>query len=214
MTRSGIIPIDRVRPRARTLDRLVRVLSSGGLAVIPTETQYALAAVATNQHAVAAVRALKARGSKPFSIFVRDYAMLRNLGIPVPPLAGALSLVYWPGPLTLILPTHTPTLRRLGSGRASVGVRLSSEPLIDSLLARLQLPLIATSANPSGTVMSVTQENRWLARLTASGSVVWARPAQYRQRSASTVIDVSGKNPRQLRAGAISESEWRSVLYN
>ena len=100
----------------------------------------------------------------------------------------------------------------LGAGASGVGVRVSSEPIVSALARRLSVPLVATSANPSGTNLDPRRENDWLSHLTRADEVVWARPIRYRRRPASTVIDCTGKRPRLLRDGAISVREWQASL--
>ena len=212
MKGSGIIPIVRSRPPAGAVTRLGRRLSSGRAVVFPTETQYALSVVATDQEAVRLVRRLKGRGTKPFSVFVADRMALATWRIRVPDWAISLSLRFWPGPLTLILPTDNPMFRLLGAGVSGVGVRVSSEPIVSALARRLAVPLVATSANPSGAQLSARRENRWLECLAQADEILWARPVRYRRRPASTVIDCTGRKPRLLRDGAISLRECRSCL--
>jgi L-threonylcarbamoyladenylate synthase len=192
--------------------RLARCLNREQLAVIPTETQYALTADALARRAVEHVRALKGREpQQPFSVFIAETEDLRMWRIRVPHWAECLIDAFWPGPLTLILPATNPVFRILG-GAGSVGVRMSPEPIVRLLLARLKRPLIATSANPSGAVLSVAAENRWLAARAQETLLLWARPGRYQRRPPSTVIDCCGRAPKLLRAGAVPASQWRRVL--
>ncbi|MBI3873028.1 MAG: threonylcarbamoyl-AMP synthase [candidate division Zixibacteria bacterium] len=191
---------------------LSRRLQRGLVVVLPTETQYALAADATNKRAVATVRRIKGRPfDQPFSVFLPCTDDLERWGVALPPAAGLLAAAFWPGPLTLLLPTRNPILARLGQ-RGSIGIRVSSEPIIASLLRALPVPLVATSANPSGRNLDPRDENRWLANRAASGELVWARPGRFIRRQASTIVDCRGPDPRQLRAGPISERQWRAAL--
>ncbi|HUU44919.1 MAG TPA: L-threonylcarbamoyladenylate synthase [Acidobacteriota bacterium] len=212
MRGSGIIPITRRRPSAGAVKCLCRRLSSGNAIVIPTETQYALSVAATDPEAVRLVRCLKGRGTKPFSIFLADPAALAEWHVQVPLWAAPLMRRFWPGPLTLILPSDNPMFALLGAGGSGVGIRVSSEPIVSVLARRLGVPLVATSANPSGEHLSARRENRWLGSLAQADEILWARPVSYRRRPASTVIDCTGKRPRLLRDGAISVKEWRASL--
>jgi L-threonylcarbamoyladenylate synthase len=215
MSASGVIPIDRHHPAPSDLLVLARHLRRGRPVVLPTETQYALAADATSQDATARVRQIKGRGAKsPFSIFLAGVESCAQWRIKVPECAALLAHHFWPGPVTLILPTANPLFKLLGGKGDSVGVRVTPEPVIAELLARLRGPLLATSANPSGVLLAPEAENRWLAAQARSGDLLWAKPTRYHRRRASTIIDCTGRVPIQLRPGPISEAEWRSVLYN
>ncbi|MBD3298213.1 MAG: threonylcarbamoyl-AMP synthase [candidate division Zixibacteria bacterium] len=207
-----IIPIERARPTGTTVHALVNRLHNEDLAVVPTETQYALCALATADAAVEAVCRLKGRlGDHPLSAFFRHFDDLRRWGIRVPDHATALAERFWPGPMTLVLPAEGALARRLGSPK-SVGVRVSPEPIIRRMLEKLDAPVVATSANPSGASMSVAQENRWLQSLAQVHEILWLRPARYVRKTPSTVVDCTGPVPRQLRAGAISVDDWKGAL--
>jgi L-threonylcarbamoyladenylate synthase len=191
---------------------LVRCLSGGGLAVIPTETQYALTADATSADAMQHVRVVKGRAAdQPISVFFPNAGVLARWKIVLPERAQPLADAFWPGPLTLILPTTNAVFRPLGAP-GSVGVRVSSEPIVGLLTERMDCPLIATSANPSGTVLSASAENAWLSDGVASGHFLWARPNRFHRRLPSTVLDCCGTRPKLIRAGAIPTETWRSVL--
>jgi len=207
-----MIRYDRDTPPRSLIARLARHITMGRLAVIPTETQYALAADALSIPAIEAVRALKGRAARrPFSVFFTDAAALSEWRIEIPVWARPLAKAFWPGPLTLILPTRNSIFRRLGS-TGSVGVRVSPEPLIGMLTKTLNRPLLATSANPSGIVLSMRDENNWLADGAESGKFLWYRPQRYVRRPPSTVLDCCGPKPKLIRAGHIGPAEWRRVL--
>ncbi len=208
-----IIAIDRSRPGRADIRRLSRVLRNHQAVVLPTETQYALAGDATSRRAIAAVRSIKGRGlTAPFSIFltgIDDLARWRiECGVPARKLARA----FWPGPLTLILPTANPLFKLLGGDGRSVGVRVTPEPIIAMLLKQLQAPLIATSANPSGVALDSRSENTWMESLATGGIITWARPRRYVRKPASTIVDCTGKVPRQIRPGPITKAEWNATL--
>jgi len=214
MNESGIIRLDRAHPSAQLVRRLRRHLANGGAAVFPTETQYALSADATSDPGLARVRLIKGRSrNQPFSVFFADRLTLTDWGITLPDWAESLAEAFWPGPLTLILPAHNRIFRRLGGRGHTAGVRVSPEPIVGCLCRMLGRPLIATSANPSGLLLSPPAENRWLAGQAARrGGLIWARPVLFRRRTPSTILDCSGRRARLVRDGAIPERIWRQAL--
>ena len=131
-------------------------IRSGGVVIYPTETLYALGCAADNREACARVAALKGRPeSKPFPLIVADRDGLRRLlSTPLPALLEAdLALLaerFWPGPLSVLLPTRPslPALVRDAQGLSSV--RLSPHPLAKELCRRSGSALVATSANLGG----------------------------------------------------------------
>jgi len=136
-----------------------KAIRSGGVVIYPTETLYALGCAAADASACARVAALKGRPeTKPFPLIVADMAGLRDLLAPLPPfyndgLEIDLALVaarFWPGPLSVLLPTRPdlPALVRDTQGLSSV--RISPHPLARELCRRAGGALVATSANVSG----------------------------------------------------------------
>jgi L-threonylcarbamoyladenylate synthase len=212
VTRTRIIRYNRRTPPRSLITRLAHHIVSGGLAVIPTETQYALTADATSARAVRDVRCLKERdAAQPLSIFLPDADSLAVWKIRTPEWARLLTAAYWPGPLTLVLPTDNPKLHRLGS-RQGVGVRVSPEPIVALLAKHVKRPLIATSANPSGVAFTLDAENVWLRHNAESGHFHWARPWRFLRRPPSTVLDCCSPRPKLIRAGAIPAREWRRTV--
>lgn len=131
------------------------IIRAGGVLAYPTETLYALGCAAADATACARVAALKRRPeAKPFPLIVADMAGLRDLLAPLPrALELDLALVatrFWPGPLSVLLPTRPglPALVRDAHGLSSV--RLSPHPLAAELCRLAGGALVATSANISG----------------------------------------------------------------
>ncbi len=129
-----------------------RILESGGLVAVPTETVYGLAARADSADAVAKIYAAKGRPDfNPLIVHVRDVAQAARYA-ELSDTARGLAEAHWPGPLTLVLP------RRSGAGLAAavtaglptVALRAPAHPVMQALLAAVDFPLAAPSANRSG----------------------------------------------------------------
>jgi L-threonylcarbamoyladenylate synthase len=119
--------------------------------VYPTETFYGLGARALSLAAVEAVARLKGRDAdKPIALIVRDVAMLGAVVRRIPAPAARLIERFWPGPLTLVLPARPGLPPALTAGSEWIGVRVSSHPTAQALVAALDEPITATSANPGG----------------------------------------------------------------
>jgi protein-tyrosine phosphatase len=125
------------------------VLESGGLALLPTETVYGIAARADDAQALEALARAKGRPvDEPFTWHVGDTSCLDALGVRTASVERLVSR-YWPGPLTLILPDvngHMPELAK--SGR--VGVRFPAHQATASILKALPFPVAMSSANLHG----------------------------------------------------------------
>ena len=139
---------------ALAVEAAARHLAAGRLVVVPTETVYGLAADATNDRAVAAIFAAKARpGFNPLIAHVADEAMAREHGL-FNKDALRLSAAFWPGPLTLVVPKQpaSPIGPAVTAGRDTVALRMPATRLMRCLAAKLGRPIAAPSANRSGRV--------------------------------------------------------------
>ncbi|MBM3260131.1 MAG: threonylcarbamoyl-AMP synthase [Candidatus Sericytochromatia bacterium] len=139
------------RPRLiREVDEAVKLLRAGEVVALPTETVYGLAARADVPEAVARIFSLKGRpASNPLILHVSDTAMLADWTSPPEDRAMKLAEVFWPGPLTMVLPALSRVSRRITAGQDTVAVRLPAHPLMRAVIAEIGQPLVAPSANLS-----------------------------------------------------------------
>lgn len=136
------------------LARAAAILLRGGLVAFPTETVYGLGADATRAEAVAGIYGAKDRPRfNPLISHVADIELALSQGL-FDAAALALARAFWPGPLTLVVPTAPGcTICDLArAGLDSVGLRVPSHPLARRLLAEVGRPIAAPSANRSGRV--------------------------------------------------------------
>jgi L-threonylcarbamoyladenylate synthase len=125
-----------------------RVLRSGGLVAMPTETVYGLGARALDPVAVNRIYAAKQRpASSPLIAHVDSIEQARSLLLGWPTSAQALAEAFWPGPLTLVLPKAAHVPDALTGGGPRLGVRLPSHPVALALIKALGEPIAAPSAN-------------------------------------------------------------------
>lgn len=140
-----------------------RLLETGHLVAIPTETVYGLAADAGNPDAVAAIFAAKGRPSNhPVIVHVARDADLSRWASEIPQEAHRLIEAFWPGPLTLILSRAVNVPLAVTGGQDSVGLRCPSHPLAQALLKEFrsgQGGLAAPSANRFGRVSPTTAQH-------------------------------------------------------
>ena len=133
-------------------------LAAGELVAFPTETVYGLGARADDDAAVARIFAAKGRpADHPLIVHVADAAGAAAFAAtPLPPLAERLMAVFWPGPLTVIVPRRAGVAAGAAGGHASIGLRSPAHPVARALLAEvatLGVPgLAAPSANRFGRV--------------------------------------------------------------
>ncbi|MBC8040251.1 MAG: threonylcarbamoyl-AMP synthase, partial [Opitutaceae bacterium] len=144
------------RPTPRNLARLARVLAEGGLVAAPTETVYGLAADAFNAKACRAIFKAKGRpANDPLIVHVATVEQADEVAV-LNDAARKVAKLFWPGPLTLVLPKRAGVPDIVTSGLPSVAVRLPSHQLFRELIRLSGCPLAAPSANPFGYVSPTT----------------------------------------------------------
>ncbi len=146
---------------AQGIARAAAILERGGLVAVPTETVYGLAARADSTEAVAKIYAAKGRPDfNPLIVHVRD-AKQADQFVEMPDAAKTLATEHWPGPLTLVLPLrdNAGLAPAVSAGLPTLAVRAPSHPVMQRLLAKVDFPLAAPSANRSGFISPTTAEH-------------------------------------------------------
>ena len=160
--------------------------------------------------AVRALLAAKGRGpDMPVPVLVGSWNTIDGLVTNVPAAARELLEAFWPGGLSLVLP-HAPSLNwDLGITRGTVMLRMPLHPVALELLREIG-PMAVSSANISGrppatTVAEATDQ-------LGSSVAVYLDGGPCRVGVASTIVDLTGDEPRVLREGAVPVAEVAEVL--
>ncbi|HXK36830.1 MAG TPA: L-threonylcarbamoyladenylate synthase [Candidatus Paceibacterota bacterium] len=198
------LSIDLTNDYQAAIDRTVAVLQRGGTAVFPTDTLYGLGCNALDASAVGRVFDIKHRSYvRALPMLVRDLSWARELAYISPDQERVLS-AFWPGKVTFVFPRRAIVPGIMCGGGQTIGIRAPSHPFLQSLLQQLGYPLAGTSANLSG--HEPTNDAKVIAESFAkaapqpdlvldAGVLPLTEP--------STVVDLSGRQPRILRQGAI-----------
>ncbi len=183
-----------------------KLLRSGGVAAVPSETVYGLAANAFSPEAVRGIYRAKGRPStNPLIVHVATAAMARACASDWPKLAELLARHFWPGPLTLVVPKSSMIPDIVAAGGQTVGLRWPSHAFFQSLIRECGFPLAAPSANPSDQLSPTTAEHVMAGLGQRIPLIVDAGPCAVGIES--TVVDVTGQRPRILRPGIISADQ-------
>lgn len=202
------------------IGRAIELLASGGLVAFPTETVWGIAADVQQSTAVEQLRCFKGRDpAQPISLLVSGPEALEPLGCQIGSEAEALIAVFWPGPITLVLPCRA-NQARFGAGIVNsdggLAIRCSSHP-VASALARAAAaarigPLTATSCNRHGDPAAETREQARAICSGTGGPLLIEQGDDARGSQASTVVDLCVQPPQVVRAGAVAESAIRESL--
>ena len=141
----------------KDIERAKALLEQGELVGIPTETVYGLAGNALNDRSVTKIFSVKERPSfDPLIVHVPHVSDIQKYAHDIPEAAHKLAEAFWPGPLTLLLNRRDIIGDLVTSGLETVGLRCPNHSLTRELLALLDFPLAAPSANPFGYVSPTT----------------------------------------------------------
>ncbi len=193
-----------------------RVLRSGGLVGLPTETVYGLAADASNPDAVARLYDAKSRPRfNPLIAHVTGLEMAQREGV-FRPEALKLAEKHWPGPLTLVVAVApTGTICDLArAGLDSVALRMPAHALALKVIEAFGGPLVAPSANPSGKI-SPTSLAHVMADMSDKLDLIF-NGGTCAAGIESTIIDARGDRPALLRPGSMDpawiEEDWPGLI--
>ncbi|MEM8629255.1 MAG: L-threonylcarbamoyladenylate synthase [Chlamydiota bacterium] len=181
------------------------LLRGGELVAFPTETVYGLGALFSHEAGIQGVYRVKGRpADNPLIVHVSSSAMMQSLIAPSKLQERRLEALapFFPGPLTVVLPAPPALQGRPGLQGGTIAIRMPSHPIAMSLIAFLQEPLVAPSANLSGrpsptSAGAVLEDLEGKIPLLLDGGVCTIGLE-------STVLDLSSSDPQVLRPGSIT----------
>ena len=190
------------QPEEAAIREAARLLREGGLVAFPTETVYGLAADAANPQAIERLNRVKGRPpEKPYSLHLYEEAQIREFVQDVPAVAARLMHAFWPGPLTIVMPSK---------GQGTIGFRFPNHPVAQQFLRCCQRPVVAPSANRSG-FPPPTDGKEVLAALDGQcACLLDAGPTPLGRES--TVVSVVGGRLTILREGAIPAETLQAAV--
>lgn len=200
-----------LKPTSESLTTVAKLIREGGVAVIPTETVYGLAANALDEAAVRRVFAIKGRPSDhPLIVHLASASELNGVAEDIPDLAWILAEDFWPGPLTMVLHKSLNIPKLVTGGRETVAVRVPFHSVTIWLLKEAGCPIAAPSANRF-TRLSPTRiedlDPEVLAQVDAA-----LDGGQCDVGVESTVLDLTVEPPVILRPGGISAEAIEAVI--
>ncbi len=186
-----------------SVSEAIEALKNDEIIIYPTETSYALGCRAFAQTAVSKLVAVKGRpDGKPLPVLLPSADYLNQFAIesPLMPLAKR----FWPGALTVVIPCFPNLAREVSAHTNMVGVRMSAHPMAAALTEAIGEPIVATSANVSGSPAAVSTAHcdaadlKGVAGLVDGGSL---------QGDASTVVGLLAGELEVFRAGRLTKEQ-------
>ncbi|MCR5650753.1 MAG: threonylcarbamoyl-AMP synthase [Lachnospiraceae bacterium] len=187
-----------------------RIIDSGGLVAIPTETVYGLAGNALDPTSSKKIYAAKGRPSdNPLIVHIADTDDLSVIAQNIPDTAYKLAEKFWPGPLTMILSKTEAVPKETTGGLDTVAVRMPSDRIASEFIKICGPFIAAPSANASGrpsctTAKHVVEDLNGKIELVIDGGEVGIGLE-------STIVDLTGRIPCLLRPGFISREDLERI---
>lgn len=186
------------------------LLREGGIAAVPTETVYGLAARIWGP-GVPQIFAAKGRPQdNPLIVHVSNLDMVGRAAAAVPPEAEELMRRFWPGPLSLILKKRKEVPDSVSAGLPTVAVRMPDHPAALAVIDAVGEPLAAPSANTSGRPSPTSAEHVFADLNGRIPLIIDGGPCTIGVES--TVLDLSGPVPTVLRPGDVTLEQLREML--
>ncbi|MCF8197276.1 MAG: threonylcarbamoyl-AMP synthase [Sulfuritalea sp.] len=193
------------------VSRAADLLRAGELVAFPTETVYGLGADASNPQAIARIFAAKGRpADHPLIVHLPDASHLERWTSELPALALKLAAAFWPGPLTMIMKRRPGVLDAVTGGQDTVGLRVPNHPMALQLLQAFGGGIAAPSANRFGRISPTTAAHVREELGKSVSMILDGGPCQVGIES--TILDLSGSEPRILRPGILDASALGDVL--
>ncbi len=197
----------------KIIHKAITVIQRNGSIVYPTDTVYGLGVNALRAHCLERLFKIKKRPeTKPVPVMIGDIAMAKKLAFVDRKTEKVLEAV-WPGPVTVVLKKREIVPDILTAGKMTIGLRIPDCRLIQILLANLEEPITATSANFSGSppLISAVEIIEIFAKAYPRPDLI-LDAGDLPNSPPSTVLDLTGSQPKILRVGPTSKKDLLKFL--
>ena len=196
---SLVLNIHPENPQSRLIKQVIDVLDRGGIIAYPTDSGYALGCALGNKSAMERIiRIRQLKKHHHFTLMLKDlshvgeYAKLNNSGF-------RLMKKILPGPYTFILEGAKDIPNRLLNGnRKTIGIRVSSNAIVQAILEDIVEPIMSVSLIIKGYEFYNCND----VKAVLNGSIDLVIDAGHCPPEPTTVIDISEDEVLILREGA------------
>jgi L-threonylcarbamoyladenylate synthase len=148
---TDLVEVNPEAPQPEAIERAAAAVRRGRVVAIPTEALYTLVADPFNLRAVSGVFLAKGREiHRSLPLLVGDITAAEELAGQLNNRFFLLARRFWPGPLTIIVPASAKVPLKVTGNTGRLALRQSRSEIANALVAALNQPLVATSANISG----------------------------------------------------------------
>jgi tRNA threonylcarbamoyl adenosine modification protein (Sua5/YciO/YrdC/YwlC family) len=194
-----------IRPHninAKTVREIVQVLRKGGLAIIPTDSIYAI--VGDLYHREVMDKICKLIDQKPnkanLSILCKDLSNLSEYTSPIPNPTYKLMKRVLPGPFTFILKANNNIPKIFRQNKKTIGIRVPDNAICQAIVAELGNPLVSSSIHSEDEIQEYLTEPEEIFELW-NGKVEYIIDGEAGSNIGTTVIDASEGELELVREG-------------
>lgn len=193
------------------LNDCVSTIKNGGIVIFPTETVYGIGTNAFCEQSVKKIYEIKNRpDEKAVSILLNNIEQIENYAIINNEIERKIIQNFMPGPITIILERKKEILDHVATGKNTIGIRIPSNNIILSILQKLDLPIVAPSANISGQPSGVMLED--IIEDFKNKVDICIDGGKCDISESSTIVQVIDGKVEIIRQGKITKQEIESVL--
>ena len=187
-------------------------IKKGKIFVFPTETVYGIGTNAYNEESCKKIYEIKKRPNwKPLIVLISDIEMLKNLTEEINDIEKKLIEAFWPGPLTIIFQKNKniSISKYVSAGLDTIGVRMTDGEMIQKIIKKANVPIVAPSANLSGKtdgtkIQEIMDEiGNDIDGIIDIGDIYDSNP--------STLVQVMDNQIKVLREGKISKEQLSEI---
>jgi L-threonylcarbamoyladenylate synthase len=183
--------MDVIKLNQKAVNNCIEIINEGGVVVFPTDTVYGFLADAGNKKAVDKIYKIKKRPkSKPLAVFVKDLKMANGLA-EISEKQEKILKSKWPGKYTFVLNKK--------DDKGTIALRIPKHKFLNSLLKKINKPLVQTSVNISGEPVLSKISDIIEKFATSDVAMLMVDGGNLGKRGSSRIIDLTSKSLTRLR---------------
>lgn len=191
------------------IDFIIKSLLAGEVIIFPTDTVFGIGCIATNDKSIEKIYKLKERDfNKSLLLNVANKTAIKKIA-KIDNRAEKIIDEFMPGGLSIVCKVkENNNLSKYVINNCKIGIRIPKNKILQTILKKIKTPLVSTSCNKSGEIpvtSSIMAEKKF-------PEISVLQETEKLLNQSSTIIDVSDKEIKFIREGAIKFKEIDEFL--
>ena len=197
-----IIQLHPKNPNPRDLKKVVDVLNSNGVVIIPTDTIYAMACKLNSKKAIERMTKISGKKSDKinFSLICSDLSNISEFTSPIDKNIFRMMKNNLQGPFTFILKANNQVAKLFSNNKKTIGIRVPENAIAQNIVVELGCPLVVTTIHADDVIEEymtdpeeINEKFEFIVDMIIDGGTGGNVP--------STIIDCSGDEIEIVRQG-------------